>query len=89
MQQRPDQTLVSQEEKDIIEKLEANLQDFKAQKPTAKGYARYTRISRSLIQSLHRASERRLHQQYRELPSTADGYLHVHNRTQGACSCEV
>lgn len=71
MQQEPNQALISQEEKDIIAQLEANLQDFKAQKPTAQGYARYTRISRSLIQRLHRASERRLHEQHCELPTDA------------------
>ena len=82
---------VSLEEKEIINELEKNLQDWKAQKPTHAGYARYTRVSRALIQRLHRVSEQRLNEQYRNLHlNDFDGTKAVHIHVigeSGTCVC--
>lgn len=84
---------VSPEEKEILTELEANLQDFKAQKPTAKGYARYARRSRSLISKLSRIGEqRRIEREQRAVSKHLNDFdgvqaVHIHFIENGKCAC--
>lgn len=62
---------------------------YKKEKPSYLGTRRWTDFTRRHILRLQRLGELRDAEKRSNVPSTADSYLHIHDRTKGKCSCEA